>query len=131
MFLIGRPKLPIQTNHKTNSSRLKSMTDAKSQTTLYSYFADDNLAQVSYSNAVVATPSVSFTYDTNYNRILTMVDGIGTNTYAYNSTTNGLLGAGRLSSVDGPLPNDTITYQYDASQRFAPFGSGSDRSRRY
>src|SRR6266404_9416211 len=113
MFLIGRPKLPIQTNHKTNSSRLKSMTDAKSQTTLYSYFADDNLAQVSYSNAVVATPSVSFTYDTNYNRILTMVDGIGTNTYGYNSATNGLLGAGRLSSVDGPLPNDTITYQYD------------------
>src|SRR6266699_3296687 len=85
------------------SSRLKSMLDAKGQTTFYNYFVDDNLKQVSYSNAVVATPAVSFTYDTNYNRRLTMVDGTGTNTYAYNLiTTNATLGAGRLASIDGP-----------------------------
>src|SRR5437899_11248181 len=89
------------------------MTDAKNQTTRYAYFVDDNLQQVSYSNAVVTTPSVTFTYDTNYNRILTMIDGAGTNSYAYNSMTNGLLGAGRLASIDGPLPNDTVTYGYD------------------
>jgi hypothetical protein len=40
---------------------LNSVTDAKKQTTLYEYFKGNNLLQVSYSNAVVATPTVSFT----------------------------------------------------------------------
>jgi RHS repeat-associated protein len=103
--------------YETNSSRLKSVTDAKNQTTLYSYFIDNNLKQVTYSNAVVATPSVSFTYDTNYNRLLTMTDGIGVTAYSYCAVTNGQLGAGMLASVDGPLANDTITYAYDALGR--------------
>jgi len=44
---------------------------------------------VTYSNAVVATPGVSFTYDTNFNRVATMVDGIGTNVYAYHPLPRG------------------------------------------
>ena len=96
----------------TATSRLQSMTDAKNQTTRYSYFADGNLKQVTYSNAVVVTPSVTFTYDTNFSRVLTMVDGTGTNTYSYYSITNSP-GSGLLQSIDGPLANDTITYQYD------------------
>ncbi|TAL04809.1 MAG: hypothetical protein EPO07_04705, partial [Verrucomicrobia bacterium] len=104
----------IAYDYETNSSRLKSVTDAKNQATLYNYFVDDDLKQVTYSNAVIATPSVSFTYDTNYNRLLTMVDGVGTNTYSYNAiTTSPGLGAGRLASVDGPFANDTVTYFYD------------------
>jgi hypothetical protein len=78
---------------------------------------DNNVQQVSYSNAVVATPTVSFTYDTNYNRLLTMTDGIGTTSYGYLAVTNTQLGAGMLASVDGPLANDTITYTYDALGR--------------
>ena len=70
------------------------MTDAKNQTTLYGYFIDDNLKQVSYSNAVVATPGVSFTYDTNYDRITSMVDGTGTNIYSYYTVSGGSLGRG-------------------------------------
>ena len=73
--------------------------------------------KVSYSNAVVATPSVSFTYDANYNRLLTMTDGIGTTSYGYLAVTNTQLGAGQLASVNGPLANDTITYSYDALGR--------------
>jgi RHS repeat-associated protein len=104
--------------YETNTSRLKSVTDAKNQTTAYSYYNDNNLKQVTYSNAVIATPSVSLTYDTNYNRLLTMTDGIGTTTYGYNPiTTTPTLGAGRLASVDGPLANDTVTYSYDALGR--------------
>jgi RHS repeat-associated protein len=103
--------------YETNTSRLKSMTDAKNQTTVYNYYNDDNLKQVSYQNAVVATPSVSLTYDTNYNRLLTMTDGIGTTTYSHYSVTNGQLGAGRLASVTGPLSNSTVTYYYDALGR--------------
>jgi len=69
--------------------------------------------QVAHSNAVVATASLSFIYDTNYNRLLTMIDGVGTNAYAYFGASNTVLGAGRLQSVDGPLANDTISYTYD------------------
>ncbi len=98
--------------YETKSGRLKSITDAKNQTKAFTYNTDNTLRQITYSNAVVATPSVSFTYDTNYVRVLTMTDGIGTTTYSYNPI-NGSLGAGMLASIDGPLSNDTITYRYD------------------
>src|SRR4029077_10538185 len=104
-------------NYETNSARLKSVTDAKSQTKQYLYFIDDNLKQVSYTNAVVFTPAVSFTYDTNYSRVLTMADGIGTTTYSYYAVTNGQLGSGQVQSVDGPFPSDTVSYYYDALGR--------------
>jgi YD repeat-containing protein len=61
---------------------------------------------------------VSYTYDTKYSRLATMVDGIGTTQYAYHGiTAPPALGAGRLASVDGPWANDVITYQYDALGR--------------
>jgi RHS repeat-associated protein len=105
--------------YETNSSRLHSVTDAKSQSTLYSYFIDDNLQQITYSNAVVATPSVSFTYDTNYNRVTTMTDGTGVTTYRYYNVTNGQLGAGQLSSVSNSFigASSVIAYNYDAVGR--------------
>src|SRR5207253_7392013 len=57
---------------------------------------------------------VSFTYDSHYNRVSTMVAGVGTTTYGYNPITfSPALGAGQLTSVDGPLLNDTITFSYD------------------
>jgi RHS repeat-associated protein len=99
--------------YENATSRLKNVTDAKNQTTRYSYYNDNNLKQVVYSNAVVATPGVSFTHDTNYNRVLTMSDGIGVTTYSYYPVAVGQLGAGRLASVTGPLPNATVTYSYD------------------
>src|SRR5438477_10703819 len=101
------------------SSRLKSVTDAKNQRTNYSYFADDNIQQIAYTNIRgqplnPPTPSVTFTYDQNSNRVRTMVDGTGTTTYAYNPITfPPALGAGQLASVDGPLLNDTVTFGCD------------------
>ena len=101
------------------SSRLKSSTDAKNQRTNYVYFADDNIQQITYTDANgqplnPATPSVSYTYDSNYDRVRTMVDGTGTTTYAYNAIgVPPALGAGKLASIDGTLSNDTITFSYD------------------
>ena len=104
--------------YEKGTSRLKSVTDAKRQTTIYDYFVDNNLKQVTYSNAVVATPSVAFAYDATYNRLSTMTDRTGTTRYGYNPiATPPVLGAGRLFSVDGPLANDTVTYSYDALGR--------------
>jgi RHS repeat-associated protein len=100
--------------YETTTSRLKKLTDPKLQDTNYAYFADNQLQQTTYTNAQIATPSVSFTYDPVYGRLATMVDGTGTTTYGYYPvSTPPALGATRLASVDGPLTNDTITYEYD------------------
>jgi RHS repeat-associated protein len=101
------------------SSRVKSSTDAKNQRTNYLYFADHNIQQITYTDVNgqplnPPTPSVSFTYDPNYNRVRTMLDGTGTTTYTYNPiTAPPALGAGQLGSIDGPLTNDTLTFIYD------------------
>jgi RHS repeat-associated protein len=103
-------------------SRLKSITDAKSQRTNYTYYADNDLKQISYSdtsgNALAApnipTPTVNFTYDPVHNRVATMTDGTGLTTYAYNPVSiSSSLGAMMPASIDGPLANDTIAYGYD------------------
>jgi RHS repeat-associated protein len=128
--------------YENSTSRLKSMTDARNQVTNYLYNADDTLSQTSYTNTsgqslAPPTPTVSFTYDPNYNRAATMTDGTGTTTYThYPITGSATLGAGQLQSVTGPLPNSTITYSYDqlgrelseaingmaASQTYDPLG---------
>jgi RHS repeat-associated protein len=99
--------------YEATTGRLATMTDAKGQSTNHQYFIDDGLKQVSYTNAQVATPSVSYTYDPNYNRIATMSVGTSTTVYTYNPISTSMLGAGKLLSVDGPLTNDTIVYSYD------------------
>ncbi|MGH9461178.1 MAG: RHS repeat domain-containing protein, partial [Vicinamibacteria bacterium] len=100
--------------YETTTSRLKTVTDAKAQVKTYSYLLDDNLQGVSYTNEQYETPNVSFTYEAAFNRVATMVDGTGTTTYGYHPIgSTPPLGAGGLSSVDGPLSNDVITYPYD------------------
>jgi RHS repeat-associated protein len=100
--------------YENTTSRLAATWDEKGQQKAFRYYPDNNLLQVSYPNAIVTTPTVTFTYDPDYNRIITMQDGIGTSTYAYIPiTTTPALGAGLLASVTGPLPNSTVTYQYD------------------
>ena len=82
--------------------------------TTYTFALDDQLLGMTFTNAQIATPSVSFTYDAVFGRLPTMVDGTGTTTYGNHPiTTPPTLGATQLASVDGPLTNDTITYSYD------------------
>lgn len=99
------------------TGRLWTVTDPKAQVTTHTYLADDRLSITVYTNATIATPSVAFTYDAVYPRVATMSDGIGTTTYAYKAA--GALGAGQVSSVDGPLANDVLTYTYDELGRVA------------
>jgi RHS repeat-associated protein len=107
-----------QYSYETRTSRLKSITDPKQQVTIYTYALDGQLTGMTYTNAQIATPSVSFTYDPVFGRLATMVDGIGTTTYSYHPiTTPGTRGATQLASVDGPLSNDTIAYTYDQLSR--------------
>ncbi|NWJ40971.1 MAG: hypothetical protein HXX12_08360 [Geothrix sp.] len=103
--------------------RLAQRIDAKAQVTKYSYYQDNALAAVTYSNTSKPTPNVSYTYDGRFNRLATSTGGLGTTTYVYNPiTSTPTLGAGRLASVTGPLANSTITYGYDALGRVTTRG---------
>jgi len=101
--------------YSTTTSRLLSMTDAKAQVTSYSYNLDDTISQVAYTNAGVPTPTVSFSYDQYYPRLLSFTDGLGTTNYTYCAPQT--LGAGLPATVTGPLANSTVAYQYDALGR--------------
>jgi RHS repeat-associated protein len=100
--------------YEDKTSRLRQRIDEKLQVTQYSYNRDGTVSQKTYTNAAVATPSVSFSYDQDYNRVTSMTDGSGTTRYSYYSVT-GLPtpGAGQLAAILGPLPSDTIAYVYD------------------
>lgn len=97
-----------------NASRLRQRIDEMVQVTQYNYNWDNAVSQISYTNATVATPHVAFTYDANYSRMTSMTDGTGITLYRYIPITLiPALGAGQLASVEGTLPNYTITYTYD------------------
>jgi RHS repeat-associated protein len=100
--------------YEDTTSRLRQRIDEALQVTQYNYNRDDTLSRISYTNATVATAPVAFAYDANYNRVTWMTDGTGTTSYGYVPITpQPTLGAGQLATVEGPLPNATITYSYD------------------
>jgi RHS repeat-associated protein len=100
--------------YENTISRLKTVIDEKQQVIQFAWNRDNTLRAVTYGGAIIPTPGISLTYDPDYHRIVSMTDGTGTTRYSYNPVTaTPTLGAGALASVDGPLPNDTITYGYD------------------
>lgn len=100
--------------YENATSRLRQVIDEKQQITQFAFNRDNTLSSIAYANSTVATPPVSYSYDAHYQRVTSMTDGVGTTHYAYAPITAApALGAGQLASVDGPLPNDTITYSYD------------------
>lgn len=74
-------------------------TPAKTNT-FYKYDSAGNLTNIAYP----VSSSISMSYDA-LNRVQTMVDGIGTTSYAFTS-------GGQLQSEDGPWASDTVTYTY-------------------
>jgi RHS repeat-associated protein len=114
----GRVTREIRADNTTDTlytydlaGRLKTVTDPKDQVTTHSYNVDDSLSGTAYTDEEIETPNVSYTYDTYYARVSTMVDGIGTTTYTH--VPPGTNGAGQVATIDGPLSNDTIAYTYD------------------
>jgi RHS repeat-associated protein len=104
--------------YENKTSRRHQKIDEKLQITQYSYNRDDTLSAISYGNALVPTASVTFNYDLNYRRLTAMTDGTGTTRYTYNPITGTpSIGAGAPASIDGPLPNDTVSYNYDELDR--------------
>ena len=137
--------------YESSTSRLHGKTDALGQVTTYAYNADDTLAAVSYSGPGAAgssTAPVSFAYDTEFPRITSMTDGVGTTSYVYypiaampaldgGAELDGgpaappvpvVPGAGRLQAVLSPVAGatagtiDTVSYSYDALGRISSRG---------
>src|SRR5438045_9707082 len=97
---------------------MKSLNSPINQKSKYYFCYHDNRQQISYAGALHVTPTVSFAYDPNYNRIASMTDGTGITNYGYLPVANPLaLVADQLQSVDGPLLNATISYSYDELRR--------------
>ncbi len=91
-----------------------------------------------YSNSVVATASVFFSYDPDFLRQTTVgnytASWTNLTSYTYKpftmTITNGMvsggtLGAGRVATVDGPLPNDLISFGHDPLGRATNYTLGS------
>jgi RHS repeat-associated protein len=103
------------TTYEDTASRVKSVGDPSGQVTQYSYAVDDGLSGINYSNAINPTPTVSFSYDPYFRRLVSMSDESGTTQYQYVPV--GTLGALKVRSESGPFLNSTIGYQYDALGR--------------
>ena len=105
--------------YENSTSRLQFVSDPLGQITFFSYNPDDSLQWTIYINSINPTQPVNFTYDPAFPRVVTMTDGTGTTTYAYNPIkTPPALGATFLASITGPQ-GDLIQYQYDALGRAA------------
>jgi RHS repeat-associated protein len=100
--------------YEPSTSRVQQIIDENHQVTQYTFNRDNTLKSVTFPNANVPTASVTYEYDPDYERLISMSDGTGTTSYFYLPIAAvPVLGAGNLAAVDGPLPNDTITYAYD------------------
>jgi RHS repeat-associated protein len=98
-----------------SSGQLHTVTDALNQVATHSYFIDGNLAEIDYSTA--NTPDESFTYETYYDRVASMIDGIGTTGFVYHPNDSSTDGAGLVARVNGPFSDDTLKYSYDGLNR--------------
>jgi RHS repeat-associated protein len=102
------------TTYENNTSRIKSVTDGKGQIKSYAYNNDNTFANITYAGAQQPTPSVFYSYDPFYRRLVSMTDGIGKTNFTYVPTTGGIsLGAGQLATVTGPWNNSLVAYTYD------------------
>ena len=107
--------------YEKGTSRVKSVTDGRGQTTSYAYNVDDTLAGITYPTG---TAPVSFQYDPFLPRRTSMTDQFGQTTYIYYPLTAPMLGAGRLQSIVSPVAGapgifDTVSYGYDELGRIA------------
>ncbi len=86
---------------------LNKTTNARGIITNYPFYdANHNLLTLTYSDS---TPGVTYQYD-DYNRVTQRQDGTGIYQFTYDANS-------QLASINGPLVDDTITYQYDALVR--------------
>ncbi len=103
--------------YENTTSRLRSTLDALGQSKQYSYTGDNQIAAISYLNAIHSTPNVVLAYDPYFLRLASTTSNGSTTSYDYYPV--GSLGALNLKQEGGPLADSTIEYAYDALNRVA------------
>jgi RHS repeat-associated protein len=89
-------------------SRIASYIGPRNMSTSYTFNSNNNLAYISHSTSDVKYYTMPSTYQHDaYRRLTGVTDDSGTTAYSYNADS-------LVTSINGPLGNDTITYQYDA-----------------
>ena len=95
------------------TGQLATVTDAMGQVKTLTYTIDERVSEIAYTDTLVDTPNVSFTYGEDYPRIKSRTDGIGTTFYAYNSV--GEFGAGQVGQET--TPHGAMDWEYDSLGR--------------
>lgn len=103
--------------YEATTSRMKSRTDPLGQVKSFSYALDDQISQVSYTNSVHPTATVSYTYDPIFGYRTSMTDGGGTTRYVYGPV--GAPGALAVVQEQAASNNVLINYSYDELGRLA------------
>lgn len=99
------------------SGRLSKLTDETGRQVTFAYNPDNTHASLSFGGTAPATPAINYSYDANYPRPVQVTQGGAVTAMTYVPATSGQKGIGLLSTVDGPLANDTVAYTYDAVSR--------------
>lgn len=111
----------IEYTYEVKSGRLATVKDARNQIKTYRYNVDDTLKSVLYSQAVLPTPNLEFTYDPVYPRLATVqVAGAAAldQTFQYHPiTATPQPGAGQLSAEIINLGGHAVSYSYDLMGR--------------
>ena len=100
-------------------NRLLTVTDGNHQVARYTYYLDNNIQSISYTDQAGAalvppTPTVSYSYDPYFKRIADMSDGTGITHYEYYPIgATPVLGATKVHTIAGPLANSTVEFTYD------------------
>ncbi len=115
----------MQVQYQPVSGRVAKVIDEDGREQQISYAPDNRIASVSSGGTAPAGVLSSFVWDPVYPRPVSFTDPGGTTTLGYHLTQSGQPGAGKLASMDGPLPNDTITIQYDELGRQASQSVGT------
>ncbi|GMU65361.1 MAG: hypothetical protein AMXMBFR36_16350 [Acidobacteriota bacterium] len=103
-------------SYEASTSRLNSIEDPVGNIKSFAYDRADALIGTSYTEApgTAATPDETFEYDAFWNRLVSFNDGSGLTKLTYYPITSPPFdGAGELATIDGPLLNDTLAYDYD------------------
>ena len=104
--------------YEETTGRLRTVTDALGQVKTYSYYLDDRLKSIEYTDTVNPISDVTFEYDGAFGRLEKMTDALGTTDFDYHPLSPAEPGAGMLSKITFPYANAaTIEYGYDALGR--------------
>ena len=108
-----------------SKERLSKMSNGLGTAIQRSYYADGSLARHIEWDGPYDRRIYRYAYDTDFQRLTQVSGPLGATQYSYHPYAVGRLGAGRVHTITGPLPEDQQNFEYDALGRVTHFGIAS------